>query len=91
MVVQLELLPHNLSGKHAFFKRLEVKADLAEVDDSFPIPNLDQATVGAGTCIEEGGDPVPHLEALDPILAELTELEARVKKAPTEEVDDARC
>lgn len=50
-----------------------------------------QATVGAGKCIEEGGDPVPHLEALDPILAELKELEAKVKKAPTEEVDDARC
>lgn len=47
--------------------------------------------MGAGTCIEEGGDPVPHLDALDPILAELTELETRVKKAPTEEVDDARC
>ena len=50
-----------------------------------------QVTVGAGTCIEEGGDPVPHLEALDPILGELTELETRVKKAPTDEVDDARC
>lgn len=49
-----------------------------------------QATVSAGTCIEEGGDPVPHLEALDPILAELKELESKVKKAPTEEVDDAR-
>lgn len=56
-----------------------------------PPPVKKQVTVGAGTCIEEGGDPVPHLEALDPILGELTELETRVKKAPTDEVDDARC
>ena len=57
-----------------------------------PAPSVKkQVTVGAGTCIEEGGDPVPHLEALDPILGELTELETRVKKAPTDEVDDARC
>lgn len=56
----------------------------------FPQKKNNKTTVGAGSCIEEGGDPVPHLEALDPILAELTELETRVKKAPTEEVDDAR-
>eukprot|EP00903_Cladosiphon_okamuranus_P009465 g9021.t2 len=54
------------------------------------VTKLRKVTVGAGTCIEEGGDPVPHLEALDPILDELKELETRVKKAPTEEVDDAR-
>eukprot|EP00752_Nemacystus_decipiens_P006633 g5963.t1 len=54
------------------------------------VTKLRKVTVGAGTCIEEGGDPVPHLEALDPILSELTELETRVKKAPKEEVDDAR-
>ncbi|CAM9851988.1 unnamed protein product, partial [Ectocarpus sp. 4 AP-2014] len=54
------------------------------------VNKLRKATVGAGTCLEEGGDPVPHLEALDPILAELRELETTVKKAPTEEVDDAR-
>ncbi|CAM9398169.1 unnamed protein product [Pylaiella littoralis] len=53
------------------------------------VAKLRKATVSAGTCIEEGGDPVPHLEALDPILAELKELESQVKKAPTEEVDDA--
>lgn len=40
--------------------------------------------------MEEGGDPLPHLSALDPLLAELTELEERVKKAPKEEVEDAR-
>ena len=41
--------------------------------------------------MEEGGDPLPHLSALDPILAELAELETSVKKAPKEEVEDARC
>lgn len=52
---------------------------------------LEQATVGAGKCLEEGGDPLPHLSALDPLLAELTELETRVKKAPKEDLEDARC
>lgn len=49
-----------------------------------------QATVGAGQCLEEGGDPVPHLAIIDPILDELAELEMRVKKMPTGEVEDAR-
>lgn len=46
--------------------------------------------MGAGQCLEEGGDPVPHLAIIDPILEELAELGTRVKKMPTGEVDDAR-
>lgn len=49
-----------------------------------------KATAEAGTCLEEGGDPVPHLNALDPLLAELSELETTVKKMPQDEVQDAR-
>lgn len=46
--------------------------------------------MAGGMCLEEGGDPVPHLEALDPLLAELTALEKTVKKSSMREVDDAR-
>lgn len=49
-----------------------------------------QATVGAGKCLDEGSDPLPHLAVLDPLLAELTDLEKIVKKASSEELEDAR-
>lgn len=49
-----------------------------------------QATVGAGRCLEEAGDPQPHLASLDPVLAELTELAIRLKKMPKSEIDDSK-
>ncbi|CAN0500138.1 unnamed protein product, partial [Ectocarpus sp. 12 AP-2014] len=56
-----------LEGARSLCRDIQHRKDL--------VNKLRKATVGAGTCLEEGGDPVPHLEALDPILAELRELE----------------